>query len=556
MPNVNKAFGDLITFTRASAGTSFRPVSYGPEIIGDVGFDSDPYWSKGAGWSVSGSAATRTNTGAVSNLSKGGLTPSPLMKIYKIEISLTVTSGAAAVLIGGYNGPSFPVSGSFVRYMQVTHASSDTNVYVQGDATFAGSITSLSVKEATFDRAGDPIQLVDAPSNIPRFDYDQTTGFCKGLLIEEQRANYFKNSEMLGYVVGTPGVVPNSWAIVNGAGLSTQVVGGGLIDGIQYLDFRIFGTTNAGGGFSVGQIGYTLQSASAGQTWCSKIRLSMVGGSMANIGTFTSYVQFADSAQTTIGTFGTSKVLSATPVDVVAQGMAPTNTAYVRSFVNITATSGVNIDITIRMSMPQLEAGTFPTSYIKTYGTGATRAADIAKINNAASWYGQSEGSIIVEASSLAAVPSGGFSYMMALSDGTSANTISLLRNSANHKLEIYKAGVAQAGDTNGLNTADGVVSKHKISFKANSVMACVNGGSVSLDTVADMPSNLTMLVIGSSPAGNGTYSMNGYIRKISYSLRTSTSEELAYETLPTDNPSSPSLSLNFATNTAVIWEN
>ena len=48
-------------------------------------------------------------------------------------------------------------------------------------------ITFTRSSNATYTAANGTIQYVT--NNVPRFDYDSTTGYCKGLLIEEQRTN-------------------------------------------------------------------------------------------------------------------------------------------------------------------------------------------------------------------------------------------------------------------------------------------------------------------------------------------------------------------------------
>jgi len=78
------------------------------------------------------------------------------------------------------------VTGGF--YIRAT--SPTMNVPIYRNATPSScSFSNVSVKEVTLDRAGDPIQLINVPSNVPRIDYDPVTGVCKGLLIEEQRTN-------------------------------------------------------------------------------------------------------------------------------------------------------------------------------------------------------------------------------------------------------------------------------------------------------------------------------------------------------------------------------
>jgi hypothetical protein len=66
--------------------------------------------------------------------------------------------------------------------------------------------------------------------------------------------NLLKNSTSLGAVAGTPGTLPKNWNLYapdSGAGISTQVVGTGIEDGIDYIDFRVFGTPSTGGSASV-----------------------------------------------------------------------------------------------------------------------------------------------------------------------------------------------------------------------------------------------------------------------------------------------------------------
>ena len=184
----SKNFSDLITFTRASGGTSFRPVGYGPELVVNGG----PFVNS-TGWSPFNGAALSVASGSlrVTNGNYGGatfVTTATVGKAYRVRI---VRSGGTAT---SYRGTLLGVVTNLNAWetsVVVTATSNQTTFYINsGVAGETLDISSYSVQEVILDRAGDPIQLFTAPNNVPRIDYDPVTGACKGLLIEEQRTNY------------------------------------------------------------------------------------------------------------------------------------------------------------------------------------------------------------------------------------------------------------------------------------------------------------------------------------------------------------------------------
>jgi len=56
---------DLITFSRASGGTSLRKISYGSELVTNGTFDADTDWALGAGVTISGGSLNFNTAGAV-----------------------------------------------------------------------------------------------------------------------------------------------------------------------------------------------------------------------------------------------------------------------------------------------------------------------------------------------------------------------------------------------------------------------------------------------------------------------------------------------------------
>ena len=94
----------------------------------------------------------------------------------------------------------------------------------------------------------------------------------------------------------------------------------------------------------------------------------------------------------------------------------------------------------------QLEAGTFPTSYIPTTSAQVTRAADNASMvgTNFSSWYNQSEGTFIANANLNLIVPSGAYGILGA-SDGTFSNHLAI-------RFDNSGSGCTGSAWTNGVN--------------------------------------------------------------------------------------------------------
>lgn len=101
--------------------------------------------------------------------------------------------------------------------------------------TFTRTSTATYVDEDGFIKTAD--------SDVARFDHDPVTGESLGLLIEELRTNDIRNNTMQGAVVGTPGTPPTYWSLgTTSGGITREIVGVGIEDGISYVDIRWSGT--------------------------------------------------------------------------------------------------------------------------------------------------------------------------------------------------------------------------------------------------------------------------------------------------------------------------
>lgn len=185
--------------------------------------------------------------------------------------------------------------------------------------------------------------------------------------------NLIRNNTMVGAVAGTPGTLPTNWtALATAGGLTREIVGIGTVDGIPYIDIRYSGTTTDANSVNLAFDTNLAIAASSGQTWTSSSYVTVVGGNFTNItsavvrmtertgaGSFvgSTDVSFASaSGALRLNRFSATRTLGATA-------------GAVQGNVFLTIASGVAIDITLRIGMPQLERGSVATEVSATSGT-------------------------------------------------------------------------------------------------------------------------------------------------------------------------------------------
>ena len=337
--------------------------------------------------------------------------------------------------------------------------------------------------------------LLSAPANTARFDHNPVTGESLGLLVEEQRTNLLSYSEdqTQSIWVEQSNVTKNVSQTVSPA----NSLNAGLV------------VPNTVSGYHALRIGPV--SVTSGVTYSFSIYVKSYG-----------YTRFRIA--------GTSQWTSATDF-FVNQG-DPVGNGFYRHNVNLTATTtsaSASIDIVFLDSGgtvthagngfsglflwgAQVEAGAFPTSYIKTEASQVTRSADSASMTGAnfSEWYRADEGSLVFDIAdpkkSLNNQPLIGFA---ATGQSVSANSIALWASSGTALRYRIAANGAYTVDYSG-NTYSGGF--YALSYKVNDSTLVRNGASITTDTTCSMPSGIdTFNLIWESRTGNTT------IKKISY---------------------------------------
>jgi hypothetical protein len=370
MPLVNKTFSDIITFDRASSATMFD--SSGTLVYAPMNLFTYSEEFDNADWTYSlfvkqaertavrvlfPAAAFTSNLTANFDISTGAWrtsSPAPSAQLtlsveildngwYRISATATATATAASTILlylldspsntGSYSGDG--TSGLYIWGAQFNQTP------MQGGVT-----ADLSTYYPT----------TSAAYQGPRLDYDPATLAARGLLIEEQRTNSIRNNTMQGAVAGTPGTAPTNWSVSSAGGLSREVVGSGTINGINYIDIRIFGTTtNANLALNLYSETATQIAALNGQTWTNSLWAQIVGGSITGIsqiyltiveinagGSDLAYLSGTD-FKSTIGTFSRRIYTAAT---------TNASTAFIRPGFWVSTTGiGAVIDITLRIGL-------------------------------------------------------------------------------------------------------------------------------------------------------------------------------------------------------------
>jgi hypothetical protein len=312
-------------------------------------------------------------------------------------------------------------------------------------------------------------QKTETRLNIPRLDY--SNGTCPSLLVEPQRTNLVYPSSDFSTI----------WSLLNSATVSTnQSI---APDGTLTAD-KITTTNSANALFNVNGSGTTAADYTV-SLFIKPINNNSVGLGMTNDTTGEAFVLI--NLQTGAGT--------------TTQQSGWSNASYKWEQyengwyrISLTATKGAsgnarfilkgNASSEYYLWGAQLEAGSYPTSYIPTQAATVTRNADVISKTGISSLIGQTEGTLFVEAIVLAhqdnntilSVNDGSLSEYMVISGNASGEVNAFILDSGNVSSVI--SGTYAVGTT----------LKCALAYKTNDVAYYINGVQIGVDTSVTIP--------------------------------------------------------------------
>ena len=362
-------------------------------------------------------------------------------------------------------------------------------------------------------------QLMFASPDQPRFDHDVLTGESKGLLIEESRTNLIEYSEDISgarwsqaanfetnVVVAPDGELSGDRIYQNDAiDYQSRNVGFDLVSGVEYV-YSIYAKDD--------NLGYVRINIAGG----SEIDYDLTNGTFDKLGNTSSIVSdFSGDMQYVGGGWYRCiyKFTSAYTGYTTARHVA----------INANGTVQGDGRSGFYIWGAQLEAGSFPTSYIKASGASATRSADNASITgeNFSSWYRQDEGSIYSEASTSDFRSS--YPRFM-INDGTANNRI-VTSFFGQQGLRVQSNGNDYINVSNAVSSDNRNYHKRAIALKKDSFSFYTDGESVLSNSMGEMPMSVNTFAFYNNLAADGADYLNGHIKKLSYYPQRLTNEQL-----------------------------
>jgi hypothetical protein len=321
-------------------------------------------------------------------------------------VSNTDVGGNLALSSGGFTNATIFITdtvGTHTLDVVVNDATKPLRLIIAKASTVV--LDNVSVKEVIFDRATDPLVLFNHPTNVPRIEYD-ANGNRKGLLIEEARTNLLINS---GDMDG------GNWSSFR----TTFSNGDTAPDGSQLFLLAEASETNVNGS-NAGQQVATLAAGTYTMSAFAKAGPDDAGFLVlrpASNVTFTDTVHAWFNLETgsvdTVSSSAGSSVVTTPVASIQDYGngvyrciltFTITSEESIRHLHYIANASGsfpVTLGKQVQLWGAQLEAGSFPTSYISTAGAAASRAVDVASIPTSHTSTATSNPSSITHAGSL-----------------------------------------------------------------------------------------------------------------------------------------------------------
>ena len=348
--------------------------------------------------------------------------------------------------------------------------------------------------------------LIPASSDVARFTHDPATLAARGLMIEGARTNLAAQSEALdttwaGYnatasadTATAPDGNATADTLVGAAGSNPQAryISTSFTAAMVYSvsQFQLEGTTafghlTSGGGSTTHFIHSTanLNTGAVTQSGAGGNGTRTGGGIVGHgagwhrhwlAGSFSSgagdfnYVALAASGTPSIGNYGLPANFDGAGHDIRCWGY-------------------------------QFELGAFPSSYIPTAGSSATRAAETC-IDTTMAWWNAGAGTFFVEAR--IDHPSGARQVIWQADGNTADERFAIYATSGNAVyFEVVDGGVEQASLNLGPFTP-GTAFKVAAAFAANDIAAIMTGGTLQTDTGATLPT-IDRSRVGHDIAGN-----------------------------------------------------
>jgi len=293
--------------------------------------------------------------------------------------------------------------------------------------------------------------LASWATDAPRF-----VGSSKWLRVEGQRTNAVRNPRGEGAtpgVLGSGGVMPTTWTLSAAGGVTVEVIGAVVVNGVGCLRLSITGTATSTANLSLLMESATSIVAAQGQVWSGSVFLRRDPGTNATPSVQLRYTEHNSSSTQLAASAGIVETVTASLSRVErSYTTAQAACAFVRPFLTLSVVNGSTYTTTLDVGWPQMEQAPFASSPIlPLVGTQAvsSRSQDnvtlpLSQIGTA---WNRQQGVIVADIQTVGPFTSSTASdWLGVCSAGTAQNYIGLAINPAHTAIEarIVVSGVAQ----------------------------------------------------------------------------------------------------------------
>ena len=418
-------------------------------------------WQFNTGWSMGDGKAVANLTTNAQLLQNFVFT---IGKRYKVSFEiLDYTSGSINLSLHTAWSQAYSANGVYTEYFTATQTllKFESNLH-----NFIGSIDNISVLEITDD------------TDLPRIDY---TDGCGSLLLEPQSTNLVPYSEPTnGAIGGINNVV--SFSDINSFS-SIGLYGGAILQGGQtqyiYNGQLISGSTIYAFSFYIKTSDSVAPVLASSNVDALGDFVFVIGGQTKFSNSFSDYsiTQFSGNIY---------------KVEAVMTSNANVSNPSNNGLIKFNTNRNADLEITGL----QWEQLSYPTSYIPTNGSTATRLADVCNNAGSSDLINSTEGVLYAEGYF---EQTGLTNGLFAISDGT-FNNLLMVRYSPINKLQIESTGGVNIIEANERPNGN-----YKIAVKYNSsgVELWVNGSKTEETSTVSTMSCINQLMVGKSPYGN-----------------------------------------------------
>ena len=412
---VNSNYEDLINFVRASStnntgAMALRPVSYGDELVANGDMSADPTINgNGVGNYQSADAVSNgrleINVTVLSSGANARLQPqdsSYIGKLFTVSYELFIPTGFSSVSSQKEEGSTtttIKTHSERDEWITVTYLyqPTETNDRVfqlafQNNTSTTQKILvdNLSVKEVLFDQPDGTLTLFPHPENVPRVEYD-ADGNRLGLLVEEQRTNLVTYSEDFDSWSTAPTAASFELTTALSPSQQNAYLLKDTTNNVEHVTKSPYFSITSGNDYSL-------------SVFVKKQTKSIIRVGAENIGALPARVFFdVDAGQVTTESLGTGSIQDVGNgwYRCIVVGTASSSVT-TRMEINVVSTGTTVVyagdETGLYVYGAQAEAGSFPTSYIKSNsGSTTTRSADVASIPVADFGYNQSAGTFFID---------------------------------------------------------------------------------------------------------------------------------------------------------------